>query len=319
MIALPDVRNAATRIEGRVRRTPVMEVDPAGFVPRGQALPVRMWLKLELTQHTGSFKARGAFNRILAASEQGRIPEAGVIAASGGNAGLAVAYAAAQVGTKAEVYVPENAPPVKVARLRALGATVVQVGVSYADAYDAAIKRMEDSGALFCHPYDQPEMCAGAGTIGLELLEQAGGEVDTVLCAVGGGGLMAGVATALEGRATVVGVEPANAPTLNASLRAGKPVDVDVSGVAADSLGARRLGDIAHAVATRTGVRSVLVTDEAISEARRRVWEEYRLVVEHGTAAAVAALRTGTYRPQAGERVAVLLCGANTDLRDLAS
>ncbi|MFI0351784.1 threonine/serine dehydratase [Actinomadura sp. 9N407] len=318
MIALPDVRNAAARIEGRVRRTPVMEVDPTGFVPRGLPVPSKMWLKLEHVQHTGSFKARGAFNRILAASEAGRIPESGVIAASGGNAGLAVAYAAGQIGTKAEVYVPETAPPVKVAKLRALGATVVQVGVKYADAYEAAIKRAEDSGALFCHPYDQPDMCAGAGSIGLELLEQAGG-LDTVLCAVGGGGLMAGVAAALEGQAIVVGVEPANAPTLNAALRAGKPVDVEVSGVAADSLGAGRLGEIAYAVAARTGVRSVLVTDDAISEARRRMWDEYRLVIEHGTAAAVAALRTGSYRPRAGERIAILLCGANTDPGDLTT
>ncbi|MFB4319048.1 threonine/serine dehydratase [Actinomadura sp. 21ATH] len=319
MIALPDVLDAAARIEGRVRRTPVMEIDPAGFVPRGSALPARMWFKLEQTQHTGSFKARGAFNRILAAAAEGTVPGAGVVAASGGNAGLAVAYAAARAGTRAEVYVPETAPPVKVAKLRALGAAVVQVGVKYADAYEAAMKRVEDTGALFCHPYDQPAMCAGAGTLALELLEQTGGEVDTVLLAVGGGGLMAGVAAALEGRATAVGVEPANAPTLNAALRAGKPVDVDVSGVAADSLGAGRLGEIAYAVAARTGVRSVLVTDDAITEARRRLWDEYRLVVEHGTAAAVAALRTGSYRPRAGERVAVLLCGANTDPGDLVT
>ncbi|GAA2435472.1 threonine/serine dehydratase [Actinomadura vinacea] len=318
MIALSDVRDAAARIEGRVRRTPVMEADPSAFVPEGAPAPAKLWLKLELTQHTGSFKARGAFNRILRAAEEGLLGEAGVIAASGGNAGLAVAYAASQVGAKAEVYVPETAPPVKVARLRALGATVVQVGVKYNDAYEGAIKRAKDTGALFCHPYDQREMCAGQGVIGLELFEQTGGEVDTVLLAVGGGGLMAGVAAALEGQATVVGVEPSTAPTLNAALRAGRPVDVEVSGVAADSLGATRAGEIAHAVAVRTGVRSVLVSDEAISAARRRLWDEYRLVVEHGTAAAAAALRAGAYRPAPGERVAVLLCGANTGLSDLA-
>ncbi|GAA3931968.1 threonine/serine dehydratase [Actinomadura viridis] len=317
MITLSDVRDAAARIEGRVRRTPVMEADPAAFVPEGAEAPARLWLKLELTQHTGSFKARGAFNRVLAAVEEGRLPGAGVVTASGGNAGLAVAYAASRAGARAEVYVPETAPAVKVAGLRALGATVVQVGVRYADAHEAATKRAAETGAVFCHPYDQPEMCAGQGVIALELMEQTGGEVDTVLLAVGGGGLMAGVAAALEGRATVVGAEPVTAPTLNAALRAGKPVDVEVSGVAKDSLGASRLGDIAHAVATRTGVRSVLVTDDAISAARRRLWEGHRLVVEHGTATAAAALRTGAYRPEPGERVAVLLCGANTDPSDL--
>jgi threonine dehydratase len=318
MIELLDVQDAARRIAGRVRTTPVMEVDLAGFLPEGSSVPARTWWKLEHTQHTGSFKARGAFNRILLAAEEGRLPDVGVIAASGGNAGLAVAYAAAHVGAKAEVYVPETAPAVKVARLRALGANVVRVGVKYHDAYEAAMKRMEDTGALFCHPYDQREMSAGAGSIGLELLEQTGGEVDTVLVAVGGGGLMAGVAASLEGRATVIGVEPHNAPTLNAALRAGKPVDVEVSGVASDSLGATRLGEIPYAVATRTGVQSVLVSDEAIIEARRRLWEDYRLIVETGGATAAAALTAGSYRPAEGERVAVLLCGANTNPTDLA-
>jgi threonine dehydratase len=318
VIGVEEVREAARRIAGRARRTPVMEVDPAEFIPEGQAAPARLWLKLEHTQHTGSFKTRGALNRVLSAAEAGKLPDAGVIAASGGNAGLAVAYAAAQVGARAEVYVPETAPAVKVAKLRALGADVVQVGVKYQDAQEAAIKREAETGALFCHPYDQPEMCAGAGTIGLELLEQTGGEVDTVLVAVGGGGLMAGVAAALEGRAAIVGIEPENAPTLNAALGAGERVEVEVSGVASDSLGASRLGDIPFAVATRTGVRSLLVPDEAIVEARRRLWQDYRLVVEHGTATAAAALTTGAYRPSKDERVAILICGANTDPTDLA-
>jgi threonine dehydratase len=303
-----DVQAAAERVAGHVRRTPMVEVEPGPLAPAG-----RMWLKLELTQHTGSFKARGAFNHILAARDEGRLPEAGVVAASGGNAGLAFAYAAARAGVPAEVYVPETAPAVKVARLRALGAAVVQVGTRYAEAQDAATKRAVDTGALFCHAYDLPEVCAGQGTLGLELLEQTGGEADTVLLAVGGGGLMAGVAAALEGRARVVGVEPVTIPTLERALHAGRPVDVEVSGIAADSLGATRAGEIAFAVASRTGVRPVLVTDEAIIEARRFVWEEYRLVVEHGTAAAVAALRSGAYRPSPGERVVVVLCGANTD------
>ncbi|WP_308198347.1 threonine/serine dehydratase [Actinomadura terrae] len=323
MIFRSDVEAAAERVTGRIRRTPLMPVAAAALLPGEDAGREsdreggRAWLKLELTQHTGSFKARGAFNHILAAREAGRLPAAGVVAASGGNAGLAFAYAAARAGVPAEVFVPETAPAVKVAGLRALGASVVQVGTRYAEAQEAAAKRAADTGALACHAYDQPDVCAGQGTLGLEVLKQAGGEVDTVLLAVGGGGLMAGVAAALDGHARVVGVEPENCPTLHRALAAGEPVDVAVSGVAADSLGATRLGGIAHDVAARTGVRSVLVSDDAIVEARRLLWREYRLAVEHGTAAAVAALRTGAYRPAPGERVVVVLCGANTDPSDL--
>jgi len=325
VITRPDVEAAGDRVAGRIRRTPLLAVDTIPVVgptgdPAVPAVPAQqMWLKLEHTQHTGSFKARGAFSRILAAQAAGRLPETGIVAASGGNAGLAFAYAAARVGVPAEVFVPETAPVVKVAGLRALGAAVVQIGTRYAHAYEAATKHAADTGALFCHAYDQPDVCAGQGTLGLELLEQTGGEVDTVLLAVGGGGLMAGVATALDGHARVVGVEPVHAPTLERALHAGRPVEVQVSGVAADSLGASRLGDIAYDVAVRTEVRSVLVTDEAIVEARRFVWSEYRLAVEHGTAAAIAALRTGAYRPSSGERVVVVLCGANTNPSDLAS
>jgi threonine dehydratase len=301
-----EVEAAAARIAGHIRTTPVLAAGHGLF------------LKLEHTQHTGSFKARGAFNRILSARENGELPGSGVIAASGGNAGVAVAHAAAALGVEAEVYVPETTPEVKVRRLAALGARVRQVGRIYGDAYEAAIKRVAETGALFCHPYDQPEICAGQGTLGLELLAQTGG-VDTILIAVGGGGLMAGVATAVEGRAKVVAVEPERIPTLSRALRAGAPVDVEVGGTSADSLGATRLGDIAFEVAVRTGVESLLVTDEDIARARRELWDEYRLVVEHGTAAALAALATGGYRPRAGERVAVVLCGANTALSDLST
>jgi threonine dehydratase len=300
VITRSDVDAAARRVAGHVRRTPVARLGD-------------LWFKLEFLQHAGSFKARGAFNRILAAD----VPEAGVIAASGGNHGMAVAHAAASLGIPAEVYVPVNAPAVKVARLHALGAKVVQHGREYAEAYAQALTRAETSGALFCHAYDQPEIAAGQGTVGLELLEQTGG-VDTIVLAVGGGGLLAGVAAAAEGWARVVGVEPATVPTLHAALAAGRPVDVPVSGVAADSLGARRLGAIAYEVATRTGVRSVLVSDTDIVAARRRMWDEARMVVEHAAGAAVAALLTGAYRPEPGERVAVVLCGANTDPSDLA-
>ena len=305
MITRAQIEAAAARIAGHVRTTPVIETEPG------------RWLKLEQTQHTGSFKARGAFNRILTATETGELPGGGVDAASGGTAGLAVGYAAAALGVPAEVYVPTTAPEVKVRKLAALGATVRQVGAIYRDAYDAARKREAETGALFCHAYDQPEICAGQGTLGLELLAQTGGVV-TILIAVGGGGLMAGVAAAVEGRAKVVAVEPARIPTLHAALQAGEPVDVEVSGIAADSLGASRIGDIAFDVAVRTGVESVLVGDDDIVRARRGLWDHRRLVVEHGTAAALAALESGAYRPEPGERVAVVLCGANTDPSDLA-
>jgi threonine dehydratase len=308
MVTSSDARAAAARIAGRIRATPLIEADAGSFPPAAT-----VWLKLEQLQHTGSFKARGAFNRIMSAAGQGMLPAAGVVAASGGNAGLAVAYAAAQHDLPARVYVPAAAPAVKVARLRGYGADVVQGGSSYVEAYEAAVKHAAEVGALFCHPYDQPEVCAGQGTLGLELLEQSGGRLDTVLVAVGGGGLMAGIAAAAEGHARVIGVEPASIPTLHAALAAGQPVDVEVSGIAADSLGASRLGDIAFAVATRTGVRSVLVDDADIIGARQMLWDRYRLAVEHGGATAFAALAAGAYRPGDGERVAVVVCGANTD------
>ena len=252
MITHVDVRAAAIRIAGRVRRTPVIEIEPDTFGPPGVVA-----LKLEFMQHGGSFKVRGAFNRILAAAQASALPRTGVIAASGGNAGLAVAYAAQTLNLPAEVYVPITAPTIKVTQLRKLGATVSQIGVDYADAYGAAIQRAADTGALFCHAYDQPEIAAGQGTLALELLDQLAGRLDTVVLAVGGGGLMAGIAAALEGRAQIVAVEPESIPTLHAALAAGGPVEVDVSGIAADSLGARCLGVIAYDVAVRTGVRSV--------------------------------------------------------------
>jgi threonine dehydratase len=292
VITRPDVEAAAARIAPYIRRTPVVQITPG-----------QLW-KLEFLQHSGSFKTRGATNRLLAAD----LPPAGVIAASGGNHGLAVAHAAARLGVPAEVFVPETTPASKLSALAGYGVTVVRHGTEYAEAYTAALARSTVSGALFCHAYDQPDVVAGQGTVGLELPE-----VDTVIVAVGGGGLMSGIAAAVEGRARVVGVEPVGIPTLHEALAAGGPVDVPVSGVAADSLGARRLGAIAYDVAVRTGVRSVLVSDDDIVAARRWIWDTARLVVEHAAAAAVAALRTGAYVPAPGERVAVILCGANTD------
>lgn len=326
MIDRKDVAAAAARIAGRVRRTPVAEIDPAGVpgaaVPGagapGVAVAGRCWLKLEYLQHTGTFKARGAINRVLAAAESGDLdPAVGIVAASGGNAGMANAYAAATVGVPATVFVPTTTPAVKVRRLREYGATVVQRGEEYAVAYETAIAHAADTGAVYCHAYDQPEIAAGAGTLGLELFDQVEGGFDTVVVATGGGGLMAGVAAAVEGVARVVAVEPDTVATLHAALANGGPVDVPVSGIAADSLGARRVGDIAYAVATRTGVRSVLVTEQDVISARRQLWLRWRIVVEHGAAAAYAALTSGAYRPGAGERVVILLCGANTDPGDL--
>jgi threonine dehydratase len=313
-----DLEDAARRIRGRVRRTPVQVVDAGD-----DWLPAGGCLKLELLQHTGTFKPRGAFNRILSARERGELdPDVGIVVASGGNAGLANAFAAAAVGVPATVFVPTTASPTKLRRLHGYGATVVARGTEYADAYDAAMEHMAGTGAIYCHAYDQPEICAGAGTLGLELMEQLdemGHGVDTVMVAVGGGGLMSGVATAVEGTARVVAVEPVTAPTLHEALSAGEPVDVSISGPAADSLGARRIGSIAWEVARRTQVVSVLVDDEALLEARRRLWDRYRLVLEAGASAPVAALLSAAYRPADGERVAVVLCGANTDPADLAA
>ncbi|RNL78894.1 threonine/serine dehydratase [Nocardioides marmorisolisilvae] len=311
MITRADVDEARARIEGRVRRTPLIAVDPGAF--GGQT-----WMKLEFLQHTGSFKARGAFNRILEAQANGDLdPAVGTVAASGGNAGLAHAYAGAQLGVPVTVFVPTITSPVKLAKLQALGANVIQAGHEYAGAYEAARIHAEGTGALFCHAYDQAPIAAGAGTLGLEILEDLDGQVDTVVIAVGGGGLLAGVAAAVEGTARVVGVEPTGAPTLAEALRVGSPVDVPVSGVAADSLGARRIGDIALDVALRTGARSLLVSDDDLIHARRLLWDHRRIAVEHGAAAALAALTSGGYVPEPGERVVVVLCGANTDPSDL--
>ncbi|MBU2670549.1 threonine/serine dehydratase [Actinoplanes bogorensis] len=302
-VQIDDVRAAASRIAGRVRRTPVMRADDG------------VWFKLEHTQHAGSFKTRGMVNQILAAAS---IPSAGIVAASGGNAGLAAAYAARELGVPAEVFVPVTAPAVKVAKLGKLGARVVQVGNEYAEAYAAAVVHASSTGALFCHAYDDPAMVAGNGTLGLELLEQIPDGFDTVLVAVGGGGLIAGVIAALHPFVRVVAVEPVTASALHSALEAGGPVDVPVSGVAADSLGARQAGRIAYDLAVAAETPSVLVDDKAIVDARRRLWDDYRLAVEHGTAAAYAALTSGAYAPADGERVVVLLCGANTDPSDLA-
>lgn len=304
MITRDDVLAAEKRISKHIRHTPLL---------RGGTSSAPLWLKCEFLQHTGVFKARGAFNRQLAALERGELdPAVGVVAASGGNAGLANAYAAAALGVPATVFVPENAPRVKVERLLAYNATVRQVGAEYVEAYEAAQEYVAQSGALFCHAYDQPEIAAGAGTIAEEILRDEPG-IDTIVVAVGGGGLYAGLAAAASGRAKIVAVEPVTIPTLHAALEAGRPVDVSVSGIAADSLGARRVGEIAFSVASKEPPVSVLVNDEAIIAARTLLWSEYRIPAEYGAATAFAALTAGAYVPREDERVAVIICGANTD------
>ena len=312
MLTIADIDRARSRIEGHVRRTPVISVEGALF---GQEEPVL--LKLEMLQHAGSFKPRGAFNRILGAAESGPLPADGVIAASGGNHGLAVAHVARQLGIQAHVFVPEATSAFKVERIRALGASVTVTGAMYADAYEACLRHAAMSGALFVHAYDQSEVVAGQGTVGRELMTQA--DIDTVLVAVGGGGLAAGVLLGIGPDVRLVAVEPERIPTLHAALAAGRPVDVEVSGVAADALGARRIGDLAFEVLAATHVQSVLVSDDAIAQTRQRLWDRLQLVSEHGGATAAAALLSGAYAPEPGERVAVVICGANTDPSDLVA
>lgn len=306
MISLADVERAHSRVTPHVRRTPLFQGEASGGA--------EVWFKSEYLQKCGVFKTRGAFNRQLAARERGELdPAVGIVAASGGNAGLANAFVAAQLSVPATVFVPETAPRIKVERLALYGAHVVQVGKEYADAYDAALQFVAESGALFCHAYDHPEIAAGAGGIGLEIVDDLP-DVDTIVVSVGGGGLYAGVAAAVRERGVrIVAVEPVLVPTLHSALQAGRPVDVAVSGVAADSLGARRIGDEAFAAAMLALPTSVLVTDSAILAARDVLWNQYRIPAENGAAAAFAALTSAAYRPASDERIAVVLCGANTD------
>jgi threonine dehydratase len=297
-----DIVAAATRLVGRVRRTPVLALDDATF---GHPCV----LKLELVQHAGSFKTRGAFNRVLGA---GPLPAAGLVAASGGNHGAATAYVGRALGVPATVFVPATSPAAKRERIAALGGTVVVAGEVYDDAQAAADEHATRSGALLVHPYDHPLTVAGAGTLARELNEQAPA-LDTVLVAVGGGGLLAGVASWFRDRARVVSVEPASIPAMARSVEAGMPVDVEVSGLAADSLGAKRIGAVPWACASPFVHHAVLVADDDIRAAQRALWTSCRVVAEPGGAAALAALLCGAYRPVAGERVGVVVCGANTD------
>lgn len=304
-----DVAGAWERVRPHVRRTPVLTGELDGLKPR---------LKCEFLQHTGSFKARGAFNRIVSMHEAGHLEGRDVVAASGGNAGMAVAHAASTIGVAAHVYVPTTASRVKLDKLKSLGATVHTVGEQYADAYEAAAQAVNETGAVFCHAYDQPEIVAGQGTIALELHEQVP-DLDTVVVACGGGGLMGGLLAGLASHVTVVAVEPVESSCLHAAIAAGQPVDVPVSGIAADSLGARRLGQIAWSLVADRDVVSVTVTDAQIVAARRALWADYRIAAEPGGATAWAGLLAGAYRPARDETVAVIVCGANTDPSDLAN
>jgi threonine dehydratase len=298
-----DIVAARDRVRGYIRTTPVVDTGVGAF-----GLDTPLTLKLELLQHTGSFKPRGAFNKMLASD----VPEAGVVAASGGNFGLAVAYAARSLGHRAEIFVPDTSPAAKIDRIREMGADVRVIPGYYHEASVAALARQAETGALAMHPFDQPEVVAGGGTIGLELSEQVP-DADTVLVAVGGGGLIAGIGSWFRGDVRVVGVEPEDCPSLHAALAAGEPVDVEVGGIAADSLGPRRVGRIAFAAARAWVDRVVLVPDEAIRDAQRRLWRDAHVVAEPGGAASLAALITDAYRPSLGEKVVVVVCGANTD------
>ncbi|WP_095979811.1 threonine/serine dehydratase [Melittangium boletus] len=303
MLQPDDIRAAAARIAPYIRRTPVLEVEGSPF---GVSAPLS--LKLEFMQHAGSFKARGAFNTLLSQP----VPPAGVAAASGGNHGIAVAHAARALGHPARIFVPEISSPAKIAAIRERGAHLVVGGARYADALAACVAYEAESGALPIHAYDAWPTMAGQGTVGLEWEEQA--PLDTVLVAVGGGGLIGGIAAWFGGRVRVVGVEPEGSCCLSASLKAGVPIDVTVESIAADSLGARNCGPRVFEVARRHVDRVVLVPDEAIRQAQRRLWHSLRVAAEPGGAAALAALVSGRYVPTPGERVGVLLCGANVSL-----
>jgi len=272
-----------------------------------------LWLKLEHLQTGGSFKARGMLNRLLSHP----IPASGVIVASGGNAGIATAAAARELGVPCEVFVPEISSLAKRARLSALGAQLVVGGAGYADALQACLARQKETGALLTHAYDQPEVLVGAGTLALEI-EQQGGLPDSVLVSVGGGGLIGGMASWFQQRSRVVALEPERAPSLFSARAAGQPVDVAVSGIAADSLGARRIGSLAWDI-TQAQVRdALLLTDESIRAAQQWLWRELKLAVEPAAALPLAALQSGRYLPQPGETVCLVICGANVDLASLS-
>jgi len=303
MISQDDIEVAARRIRAHIRRTPVLALEAGAF-----GLPAALTLKLELLQHAGSFKARGAFNNLLARA----VPASGLVAASGGNHGAAVAFAARALGHKAEIFVPSIASPAKIKRIEELGGSVTIVPGAYAEALAAANARQAQSGAMSVHAFDAPETIAGQGSIALELDAQLT-SIDTILVAVGGGGLIAGIAAWFRGRVNVVGVEPSSCPTLERAFAMKAPVDVAVGGIAADALGASRIGNLPFAIAKDFVEGVVLVEDAAIRDAQSLLWRDFRLAAEPGGATALAALTSGVYRPRVGEKIAIILCGGNVD------
>lgn len=302
-----DITAARRRTAGHLRQTPVLHLE-AGEL----AVPTPVVLKLELLQHTGSFKARGAFNRILCALAAGEVPAAGLITASGGNHGAAVAYAAARLGLPVEVFVPSSSPTLKRDRIASFGATVNVVDGLYDDAQLAADERRAITGALAVHPYDHPDVVAGQGTMAAELDEQVEG-YDTLLVATGGGGFTAGQAAWVRDRVKVVSVEPETSRCLHAAVEAGAPTTVTVAGLASDSLGARRIGDVPWSIVQHFVDAAVVVPDDEIRAAQQALWRHLRLVAEPGGAAALAALRSGAYVPAPDERLVVVVCGSNCD------
>ena len=320
--ALPsrsDIDAAARRLAPWVRQTPLVEVDPADLELPGRRPLV---LKLEMLQHAGSFKGRGAHNQLL-----GKLPAAGVVAASGGNYGVAVAYAAHRLGVAATVFVPDSTAPAKLERLRSLGAAVEVIPGYYDEALAASHAHAAATGARFLHAFDQPEMIEGAGTLAAELERQAdgppsgvnsGGGLDRVIVAVGGAGLIGGVACWYRGAVNITGVETRGCRALDAALRADRVVDTDVSGLAADALGARRVGELGFAAARAWTDGVVVVEDADLVDAQRRLWRALRLATEPAGAAALAVLTTGALRADPDERIAVVLCGGNVDPGTLA-
>lgn len=301
------IKEVGTVISPYIRVTPILEVSGVDFGLSSFPLT----LKLELLQHSGSFKARGAFANLLLR----RIPEAGVVAASGGNHGAAVAYAALRLGVRAKIFVPTVSSPTKVQRIRACGAELAIVGDRYADALAASEAWGEKAGALPVHAYDQTETLLGQGTLGMELAGQAP-RLDTVLVPVGGGGLIGGVAGWYAGDVKIVGVEPELAPTLSEGLRVGRPVDAPAGGIAADSLAPRRVGELMFPIAQAYVAQVALVSDQAIRQAQDALWSTVRIAAEPGGAAAFAAILSGAYAPRNGERVGVLVSGGNSTAVD---
>jgi len=301
------ISRCAQLIRPYIRRTPVITIDGADVGLKSGSL----CLKLELFQHSGCFKVRGAFVNLLTR----KVPAAGVVAASGGNHGAAVAYAAMTLKVPAKIFVPSVSSPAKVQRIRDYGADLVIEGDRYADALAASEAWVQKTGAMPVHAFDQDETMLGQGTIGIELDEQAP-EIDTLLVSVGGGGLIAGIAAWYASRIKVVGVEPFAAPTLTRALEAGHPVDAEAGGLAADSLAPRRVGDRVFPIAKSHVHRVVCVADDAILAAQKLLWQVLRVVAEPGGAAALSALLCGAYQPMSGERVAVMICGGNTTAVD---